>query len=264
MKIGLFRSGRRRRSAGALLAAVGLGAASLVAGVPGSASAAATATTSATTSATVTVTYQINANWGYGFQAGLTITPTVAVTNGWTLEFDAGDQQTLTFAAYAAAVQSGRHVALSNRPFNGTIAAGATLNLVVQFANPTYSNVPPAGFVFNGQPAAYVPSPRIVVSDPKPAVPEGGSSAITVQLSQAPTANVVLELLGPSAPAVTASPGRLTFTPGNWNVPQTVTLGSPRDADTTNQTSTYQIEQRSGYPSLYPADVILATQIDNG
>ncbi len=259
MKIGPLTSAPRpesawRRRSAALLAASALGAATLVAAAPVPASAAATAT----------VTYQISPHWGYGFQAELTVTPSVAVTNGWTLEFDAGDQQTLTFAAYAGATQVGRHVTLSNRSFNGTLAAGQTLNLVVQFNNPTYSNVPPSGFVFNGQAAAYTPSPYIVLSDFKPTVPEGGSSTVTVQLSQAPASNVVFAIRGGTAPAVTVAPAQLTFTPANWNTPQTVTLSSPRDGDTTNQTATYQIEQTNGYPTLYPGILFLSTQIDNG
>lgn len=243
-----------RRRCGALLAASALGAATLVAAAPVPASAAATAT----------VSYQISSDWGYGFQAQLTVTPSVAVTNGWTLEFDAGDQQALSLATPAASTQVGRHVTLSNRSFNGTLAAGQALNLIIQFSNPTYSNVPPSDFVFNGQTAAYTPSPYIVVGNLKPTVAEGGSSTVTVQLSQAPASNVVFELLGPNAPAVTASPGQLTFTPGDWNTPQTVTLSSPRDNDTTNETSAYEIEQINGYPTLYPTVVFIATQIDNG
>jgi hypothetical protein len=253
MRIRLGGRGRRHQRT-ALLAAAALSTAALVTAAPVSAHA----------SATATVTYQIGTDWGTGFQAQLTITPSVAVTNGWTLEFDAGDQQTLTFAGYAASSQSGRHVTLSNRSFNAAIAAGATLNLAVQFSNPSYSDVPPSGFVFNGQPAAYTPSPYIVVSDFKPTVPEGGSSAVTIRLSQAPASPVVFELLGPSAPAVTATPGRLTFSPADWNTPQTVTLSSPRDADAADQTATYQVEQISGYPTIYPGVIFLATQLDNG
>lgn len=254
MRIRFGNSGRRHRQPAALLAAAALSAATLVT----------TAPVPAQASATATATYQIGPDWGTGFQAQLAITPSVAVANGWTLEFDAGDQQTLTFAAYAASSQSGHHITLSNRSFNAAIAAGATLNLVMQFSNPTYSNVPPSGFVFNGQPTAYTPSPRIVVSNFKPSVPEGGSSTVTVQLSQAPGSTVVLQLLGPSAPAIAAEPGRLTFTSANWSAPQTVTLSSPRDPDTVNQTSTYQIEQILGYPTIYPTVIFLATQIDNG
>lgn len=253
MKVRFGKSGQRPRPT-ALLAAAALSAATLVTAAPAKANA----------SATTTVTYQIGTDWGTGFQAQLTITPSVAVTNGWTLEFDAGDQQTLMLAAYAASSQSGHHITLSNRSFNGTIAAGATLNLIVQFNNPTYSTVPPSGFVFNGQPAAYTPSPRIVLSNFKPPVPEGGSSTVTVQLSQPPASTVVFQLLGPSAPAITAAPGRLTFTSANWNAPQTLTLSSPPDSDTVNQTATYQIEQIQGYPTIYPNVIFLATQLDNG
>jgi len=52
--------------------------------------------------------------------------------------------------------------------------------------------------------------------------------------------------------------------PAQPNVPQAVTLSSPREADTTDQTTSYQIEQTSGFPTLYSTDVFLATQIDKG
>ena len=256
MKIGLYRPGRSRRPTAALLAAVALGAAALVGAVPGPASA----------DASVTVTYTISANWGFGFQAALTVTPSATVTGGWSLEFDAGDQQALTLAAYAASAQSGRHVTLTNRPFNGTITAGTTLNLIVQFSNPTYSDVPPVGFAFNGQPAAYAPSPYLVVSNAKPTVPEGGTSTVTVRLSQAPASNVGFQVLASSSSAsgIAATPGQLSFTPGTWDVPQTVTLASPPDTDTVDQTTVIQVNQSSGYPTFYPSDILLATQLDNG
>jgi hypothetical protein len=253
MSTRIFGADRRRRVAAALLSAAALTAPAVIAAAPAPASAAATAA----------VAYTISADWGSGFQAEITVTPSVAVTAGWTLSFDAGDQQVLTLAAYAASSQDGRHVTLANRSFNGAIAAGSTLSLVVQFTNPTYSDVPPSGFVFNGQPAAYTPSPYLVVSNPLPTVPEGGTSTITVALSRPPVSNAVFEVLAGSPPSMTAAPDRLTFTPADWNVPQTVTLSSPVDADTTDQSAVFQLEQLTGSP-LISTDVIRATQIDNG
>ncbi|MFL6117657.1 MAG: cellulose binding domain-containing protein [Catenulispora sp.] len=209
-----------------------------------------------------TVTYTTTTNWGYGLQADVAITPSVTVTQ-WTLEFDAADQQTLTFAMYAGSTQTGRHVTLTNRPFNGTILAGSTLHVAVQFSNPTFTDVPPSGFVVNGQAAAYTPSPYIVVSADKPTVPEGGSATVSVKLSQAPTENSVITVGSGSASPIRATPSQLTFTPTDWDAPRTVTLTSPADADTTNQSTYIWLQQQTGRP-FYATDVLFATQLDDG
>jgi hypothetical protein len=210
-----------------------------------------------------TVTYTMTANWGYGFQAQLAVTAGTAVTS-WSLEFDAADQQALTVAAYAGSVQTGWHVTLTNRPFNGSIAAGATINLLVQFTNPALINVPPAGFTFNGQPATYTPQPYIHASVDKPSVPEGGSTPVDLTLSRAPNSTVTFQVGQGSASPVVATPTTLTFTPVNWNVPQTLTLTSPRDADTTNQTAWLGLNYWGGSTPSYAGTWLFATQVDNG
>ncbi|NUR57737.1 MAG: hypothetical protein HOV87_03400 [Catenulispora sp.] len=265
MKFAPRRSGARWRRVARWIGVM-VGAGGLAAAAPGAANATADATAAATAPAAptpaATVTYTTTTNWGYGLQADVSITPSVTVTQ-WTLEFDAAEQQTLTFAAYAGSAQTGRHVTLTNRPFNGTIAAGSTIHLVVQFSNPTSTDVPPSSFVFNGQATAYTPSPYIVVSADKPTVPEGGSSTVAVRLSQAPTANTVITVGSGSAAPIQAAPSQLTFTPTDWDVPHVLTLTSPSDADTTNQTAYIWLQQQSGRP-FYAPDVLFATQLDNG
>ncbi|MBO3748310.1 cellulose binding domain-containing protein [Streptosporangiaceae bacterium NEAU-GS5] len=206
-------------------------------------------------------TYTMNANWGFGFQALITVTPGVSVTS-WTIEFDAADQQAVTNAFYAGFTQTGRHVTLTNRSFNGSVAAGSTLNVGIQFNNPALINVPPPSITFNGQPAAYSPQPYILASAGHVAVPEGGSATFGVTLSQPPTQNVVVTTPGGSTAAVVASPATLTFTAANWNVPQTVTLTSPEDADATGQAVYVPLNQQTGRP-FYATDVVIADQIDN-
>src|SRR5262245_3467736 len=132
--------------------------------------------------------YTMNANWGSGFQALITVTPGVSVTS-WTIEFDAADQQTVTNVFYAGAVPTGRHVTLTNRPFNGSVAAGSTLNVGIQFTNPALVNAPPPSITFNGQPTVYSPQPYILASAGHVAVAEGGAAAFSVRLSQPPTQN---------------------------------------------------------------------------
>ncbi|NUR26084.1 MAG: hypothetical protein HOV83_09605 [Catenulispora sp.] len=230
-----------------------VGAGGLVAATPGAANAQA----ATTATAAATVTYTTTTNWGYGLQAEVTITPSVTVTQ-WTLEFDAADQQTLTFAGYAGSAQTGRHITLTNRSFNGTISAGTTLHLGVQFSNPAFTDVPPARFVFNGQATAYTPSPYIVVSADKPTVPPGGSSAVFVKLSQPPTATSVITVGSGSAAPIQSTPAQLTFTPSDWDVPQAVTLTSEGAAGSTNQSSSIWLQQQTGRP-FYATDVLSAT-----
>jgi hypothetical protein len=205
------------------------------------------------------VAYFMTANWGSGFQASVTITPGATVTS-WSLSFDAADQQVVTFAAYAKVTQVGRRVTLTNQPFNGTIGAGASLGLTLQFLNPTLTNAPPAGFTFNGQAAAYTPQGHIVASATRPVVPEGGSTAITVRLSEPPTSDVRISVS--AGTVIAASPSSLTFTSASWNVPQTVTLTSPEDADATGQPAYVALQQGLGRPS-YASSVLVPTQDDN-
>jgi cellulose 1,4-beta-cellobiosidase len=246
---------RLRRGIVALVGAVALGTAVLVVATPGAALAAGCA-----------VTYTVNSNWGSGFQSLLTITPGNAVTS-WTVDFDVADQQVVLFAAYGTFTQTGSHVTLHNASFNGTVAAGASVNILVSVnTNPTYTNVPPAGFTVNGQTCSYTPPPYLVTSAHRVTVAEGGSTTVTARLSIAPPSNVTVTVGGGSTGSViTASPASMSFTPANWDVPQTVTLRSIEDADTTGQTGTFSLSQQNyipGFPHVVDA-FVFATQLDN-
>src|SRR5207249_4091543 len=60
----------------------------------------------------------------------------------------------------------------------------------------------------------------VVVSATSLNVAEGGSNTFTVVLSAQPTNSVVVTTTGGSGVLTLGSGGTLTFTPGNWNVPQ--------------------------------------------
>ena len=64
-------------------------------------------------------------------------------------------------------------------------------------------------------------------------VPEGGSNTYTVVLDSEPTADVTVtpSRTAGSSPDVTFSPASLTFTTGNWDTAQTVTVSAAEDAD---------------------------------
>jgi hypothetical protein len=59
----------------------------------------------------------------------------------------------------------------------------------------------------------------------------GGSATFTVVLGSQPTADVRVALSSSDATEGTVSPASLTFTPANWNAPQTVTVTGVNDAD---------------------------------
>ena len=61
-------------------------------------------------------------------------------------------------------------------------------------------------------------------------VNEGGTATYTLVLATQPTATVTIGLTSDDAAAVTVAPASLTFTTGNWNTAQTVTLTGEEDA----------------------------------
>ncbi|TCT01451.1 putative outer membrane repeat protein [Pseudofulvimonas gallinarii] len=58
----------------------------------------------------------------------------------------------------------------------------------------------------------------------------GDSDSFTAVLTTMPSADVILPIASSDSTEGTASPGSLVFTPGNWNVPQTVTVTGLDDA----------------------------------
>ncbi len=71
----------------------------------------------------------------------------------------------------------------------------------------------------------------VTVSETTLTVAEGGSATYTVVLNLQPTSDVVINVTRSGSADVTASPATLTFTPGNWNTAQTVTVAAAQDAD---------------------------------
>ncbi len=71
----------------------------------------------------------------------------------------------------------------------------------------------------------------VSVSETTLTVAEGGNRTYTVVLNLQPTSDVVINVTKSSSPDVTVSPASLTFTPANWNTPQTVTVSAAQDAD---------------------------------
>ena len=78
----------------------------------------------------------------------------------------------------------------------------------------------------------------VVVSPTALTVAEGGSGEYTVVLTSEPTAPVTVEATVSGSPDVTALPVALTFTPSDWDVPQTVTASAAHDGDAVDDTAT--------------------------
>src|SRR5205814_938652 len=57
----------------------------------------------------------------------------------------------------------------------------------------------------------------------------GGTATFTVVLNAQPTADVTIGLSSSNPSEGTPSPASLTFTPANWNTPQTVTVTGVND-----------------------------------
>lgn len=58
----------------------------------------------------------------------------------------------------------------------------------------------------------------------------GGTATFTIVLNALPTSSVVLDVTSQDTSEGTVSPSQLTFTTGNWNTPQTVTVTGVDDA----------------------------------
>lgn len=122
-----------------------------------------------------------------------------------------GGQTTVTVQATSAAT--------------GTYSAAATVSSL-EFDPSAEDNMSDAEVIVN-------PKPVIVIteSDGATQVSEPDSTdTFTVALDQQPTATIILSVVSGDEQEVTISPSELMFTPGDFNVPQTVTVAAFNDA----------------------------------
>jgi Polysaccharide lyase family 8, super-sandwich domain/Polysaccharide lyase family 8, N terminal alpha-helical domain/Polysaccharide lyase family 8, C-terminal beta-sandwich domain len=99
----------------------------------------------------------------------------------------------------------------------------------------------------------------IVPSTKALTVTESSSSTFALKLSNQPNANVVIAVAKQVGgdPDLTIPPTTLTFTPANWNIPQSVTVSAAKDADAVNGSATFTCTA-TGLPVVS----ILATEQD--
>ena len=89
-------------------------------------------------------------------------------------------------------------------------------------------------------------------------VREGDDDTYTVVLTSEPTGDVTVTPSVTGSPDVTVSPSPLTFTAGNWDTTQTVTVSAGSDADAENDTATIEhtiVGADYGVNSVTAADV---------
>ena len=88
-----------------------------------------------------------------------------------------------------------------------------------------------------------ITSQEIVVTPTVIRMFEGGLSAFMVRLAQQPGADVQVNVTrtGGDATIDVSSNATLTFTPGNWSVPQPVMLQAGADANSTDSSSTFSV-----------------------
>ena len=91
---------------------------------------------------------------------------------------------------------------------------------------------------------------------------EGSGVPYTVKLKTRPAGSVTVAVSGATG-EVSVSPAALTFTTGNWNAAQTVTVSAGNDVDTVNDSATLSNSAGAEYGSL-SADVAVTVEDNDG
>ena len=152
------------------------------------------------------------------FPPGVAIAPTV-------LPVATGGRGMLAYTLTPdSAIPSGLSFTAATRTVSGTPAAGAVA------ATLTYTATDSAGATAT-RPVVLVVGSQILAGFAQAALTNSGDNALTLLLDSAPasdvTVGVEVQLFSGSAPAnYRFGPGILTFTPANWNIPQTVTTAT--------------------------------------
>ena len=110
-------------------------------------------------------------------------------------------------------------------------------------------------------PLTPAPTPNFVTTSNTVVVPEGGQSTFQVKLSERPVSNVTANVRRISGDTdITISSGEsLTFTSGNWDTYQAVTLNAAEDSDADNGEAIFRISAAG-----IPDKDILAVEQDRG
>jgi hypothetical protein len=187
------RPGKRRRRALAAAVAVlsTLGATVLVGTLGGGAAAAATP---------CSVSYQVD-QWSGGFTATVGVTDNGAALTSWTVTWSFDGNQEITSAWDAQVTQTGEAVTAANEAYNGTVAAGGTIDLGFQ-ATWSGTNDAPANFALDG--ASCEGGTTSPSASPTPSMT--ASATATATSSPTATASASASGTGGSASPTTSAP----------------------------------------------------------
>ena len=103
----------------------------------------------------------------------------------------------------------------------------------------------------------------VTINPPRLSVNEDGNNTYTVVLDTEPTQDVTVTVNDPTDnTGVTADPDSLTFTPQDWNAPQTVTVSAAQDDNAVDETAvvTHTVE---GYTGMPTAEDVHITVVDD-
>lgn len=198
----------------------------------------------------------------FGFVAinGSTLTRTFTVVNEGSLNVTLGGTPKVVIggtnaADFTVVVQPGGTIAPSNSTtFQITFdpSAGGTRTATVSIDN-NDANENPYNFSIQGFGLGGF---TVTQSGGTTAVTESGSTdTVSVVLDAQPTSNVVITVTSGDTTEATVSPATLTFTSGNWNTPQTVTVTGVDDtlADGTKTTSvTFSVDDANSDNAFDP------------
>jgi hypothetical protein len=151
-----------------------------------------------------TATYSVVNDWGSGFQIGVNVTASSALT-GWTVNFTFAGNQTLTQGWSGNWTQSGKAVTVTNASWNGSLGTGASTSLGALF-NYSGTNTAPATVTCTAAGGATT-SPSPTPTSPSP-TPTSASPTPTPTMSTTPPTS------GP-APQLHVSGNKLVDSSGN-------------------------------------------------
>ena len=104
----------------------------------------------------------------------------------------------------------------------------------------------------------------VAVTPTELTIDEGTSSTYTVALYTPPTAEVTVTIDPPSNTGVRVSPALLTFTPQDWNTPQTVTVRAASDDNESDERETITHSTAGGdYSNVVRVDQVTVTARDD-
>ncbi len=160
---------------------------------------------------------------------------------------------------------------LTFTPTAGTDTDGADEAVRVGFGSPGSATNVGGGAAGTGNVDLTIDdSVGLVLSATTLTVAEGGSGTYTVALASQPTATVTVTVGGASGDVTvdtdTSTPNdqnTLTFTTGDWNTAQTVTVSADEDGDTTNDSATLTHSASGGDYAGLTGDNVVVTVTDD-